>query len=84
MLADSPFKSTVAAMIDLARTQGLPLNLGGGLQPDDPLDHFKRGFSNDAAPFYTHELVCDPGVYERLSGGRDAGGFFPAYRAPAK
>jgi Acetyltransferase (GNAT) domain len=82
MLEHSPFKSTVAAMIELARELGLPLNLGGGLTPGDALDHFKRGFSNSSAPFYTHELVCDPQAYERLSAGRDAsGGFFPLYRA---
>ena len=34
-------------------------------------------------PFVTHELIADPAAYERLSEGRDAGDFFPAYRAPA-
>ena len=82
LLEHSPFKSTVAAMIDLARERDLPLNLGGGLTAGDALEHFKRGFSNSSAPFYTHELVCDPAAYERLSAGRDeAGGFFPLYRA---
>lgn len=82
LLAHSPFKSTVAAMIELARERDMPLNLGGGLSPGDALDHFKRGFSNSSEPFYTHELVCDPGAYERLSAGRDpASGFFPLYRA---
>jgi hypothetical protein len=84
LLEHSPFKSTVAAMIDLAADADLPLNLGGGLTPGDALEHFKRGFANDTAPFYTHELVCDPEAYERLSAGRAAppGGFFPLYRAP--
>ncbi len=81
MLEHSPFKSTIAAMIDLARERELPLNLGGGLTPGDALEHFKRGFANDTAPFYTHELVCDPAAYDRLSAGREAGGFFPLYRA---
>jgi len=82
LLEHSPFKSTVAAMIDLARERDMPLNLGGGLTPGDALDHFKRGFSNSSAPFYTHELVCDPDAYIRLSSGRDeASGFFPLYRA---
>lgn len=80
-LEHSPFKSTVAAMIDLARELELPLNLGGGLRPGDALEHFKRGFANSSAPFYTHELVCDSEAYERLSVGRDARGFFPAYRS---
>jgi hypothetical protein len=82
LLEHSPFKSTVAAMIALARERELPLNLGGGLTPGDALEHFKRGFSNSSAPFYTHELVCDREAYERLSAGRDpASGFFPLYRA---
>jgi hypothetical protein len=82
LLEHSPFKSTVAAMIGLARARDLPLNLGGGLTPGDALEHFKRGFANSSAPFYTHELVCDPAAYERLSAGRDAeSGFFPLYRA---
>jgi hypothetical protein len=81
LLEHSPFKSTVAAMIDLARELDMPLNLGGGLTPGDALEHFKRGFSNSSAPFYTHELVCDPQAYQRLSAGREASGFFPLYRA---
>jgi hypothetical protein len=82
LLEHSPFKSTVAAMIHLARELDMPLNLGGGLAPGDALQHFKRGFANSSAPFYTHELVCDAAAYERLSAGRDPGsGFFPLYRA---
>jgi hypothetical protein len=81
LLEHSPFKSTVGAMIELARELDLPLNLGGGLSAGDALEHFKRGFANDTAPFYTHELVCDPLAYERLSEGREASGFFPLYRA---
>jgi hypothetical protein len=80
-LSDSPMKNLFAAMISLGSELGLPLSLGGGLTPGDSLDKFKRGFANGEAPFHTHELVCDPAAYERLSAGRDAGGFFPAYRA---
>jgi hypothetical protein len=83
LLEHSPFKSTVQAMIDLARERELPLNLGGGLAPGDALEHFKRGFANSSAPFYTHELVCDPSAYARLSAGHRPTGFFPLYRAPA-
>lgn len=83
LLEHSPFKSTVAAMIDLATQLDMPLNLGGGLMPGDALEHFKRGFANSSAPFYTHELVCDPAAYQRLSAGREDGAFFPLYRAPA-
>lgn len=83
LLEHSPFKSTMAAMIDVARESDMPLNLGGGLVPGDALEHFKRGFANSSAPFHTHELVCDPAAYERLSSGRRrSSGFFPLYRAP--
>ena len=81
-LSDSPFKNVLAATLDLADELELPLNLGGGVTPGDGLELFKRGFANAAAPFRTHELVCDPREYERLAAGRGAGGFFPAYRAP--
>ena len=82
LLEHSPFKSTVQAMIELAGELEMPLNLGGGLTPGDALEHFKRGFANSTAPFYTHELVCDPAAYDWLSADRDpASGFFPLYRA---
>ncbi len=82
LLEHSPFKSTVQAMIDLAGELGMPLNLGGGLRSGDALDHFKRGFSNSSAPFYTHELICDPLAYRRLAAGCEDSGYFPLYRAP--
>jgi Acetyltransferase (GNAT) domain len=83
LLEHSPFKNTVAAMIEVARRADMPLNLGGGLTPGDALEHFKRGFANSSAPFHTHELVCDEDAYERLSAGRPrSSGFFPLYRAP--
>ena len=81
-LDDSPMKNLVAAIVDFAEPLGLPVNLGGGLEPGDPLEEFKRGFANRAEPFHTSEIVCDGAAYERLAAGRDAGGFFPAYRAP--
>jgi hypothetical protein len=81
-LRDSPMKNLVSALTDLAEERGLPLNLGGGISPGDRLEEFKRGFANREEPWHTSELVCDTDAYERLSGGRDAGGFFPAYRAP--
>jgi hypothetical protein len=77
----SPFKNVVAAMIALADELEVLLNLGGGVSPGDGLESFKRGFANRELPFVTHEVVCDPEAYERLTAGRDAGGFFPAYRA---
>jgi hypothetical protein len=77
----SPFKNVVIAMLDLADELELPLNLGGGVTPGDGLEEFKRGFANADLPFHTQEVVCDPAAYRELSGGRDAGMYFPAYRA---
>lgn len=81
-LRTSPFKNVVARMRELAGELELPLNLGGGVTPGDGLEDFKRGFANAELTFHTHEVVCDPGEYERLAAGRQSG-FFPAYRAPA-
>ncbi len=80
-LGDSPMKNVVAALCELAADLGQALNLGGGLAPGDPLEEFKRGFANREQPWHTSQLVCDQAAYERLSRGREAGGFFPAYRA---
>lgn len=81
-LRDSPMKNVLAALVELAAELNLPLNLGGGISPGDPLEEFKRGFANREQPWHTSELVCDREAYDRLSAGRDPGGFFPAYRAP--
>jgi hypothetical protein len=80
-LADSPMKNVFAAMIELAGELGLPLHLGGGIEPGDSLDEFKRGFANAEEAFVTHEVVCDRAAYDELSGATEPGGFFPAYRA---
>jgi hypothetical protein len=82
-LGDSPMKNLFAAMISLGTELGLPMSLGGGLQPGDSLDDFKRGFANGEAPFHTHELICDPAAYEELiaRSGPAPEGFFPAYRS---
>ena len=82
-LEDSPMKNLFAAMISLAGELGLRLHLGGGVEPGDSLDSFKRGFANAEAPFLTHEIVCDAGAYEGLGGSPSGPGesFFPAYRA---
>jgi hypothetical protein len=81
-LRDSPMKNVVARLIEHADELGLPLNLGGGISPGDALEEFKRGFANRQEPWSSSEIVCDAQDYERLSGGREAAGFFPAYRAP--
>jgi hypothetical protein len=75
-------KNVVAAIVDFGEELGLPVNLGGGIKPGDPLEEFKRGFANRSEPFHTSEVICDGEVYERLAAGRDAGGLFPAYRTP--
>jgi hypothetical protein len=80
-LGDSPMKNVLARLIELSAALELPLNLGGGLRPGDALEEFKRGFANRTLAWRTSELVCDPQRYAELSGTRDAGGFFPAYRA---
>jgi Acetyltransferase (GNAT) domain len=82
-LQDSPMKNLFWAMIGHGSELGLPVNLGGGLSPGDSLDEFKRGFATGQAPWYTHELICDPSAYEELASARGEApeGFFPAYRA---
>jgi hypothetical protein len=80
-LRDSPMKNVVAALVELSAEQGLPLNLGGGISRGDRLEEFKRGFANREQPWRTSEIVCDATTYARLSAGRDATDFFPAYRA---
>ena len=81
-LRASPMKNVLAALVELSTELGLPLNLGGGLSPGDRLEEFKRGFANREQPWHSSEIVCDREAYDRLSAGRDRGGFFPAYRAP--
>jgi hypothetical protein len=81
-LRDSPMKNVVARLIDRAADLQLPLNLGGGIADGDALEEFKRGFANRALRWHTSEVVCDAEKYAGLSEGRDAGGYFPAYRAP--
>jgi hypothetical protein len=81
-LRDSPMKNVLAALREHSAELGLPLNLGGGISPGDPLEEFKRGFANREQAWHTSEIVCDRQAYDRLSAGRDAAGFFPAYRAP--
>jgi hypothetical protein len=80
-LADSPMKNVLARLVGLSGELELPLNLGGGIRPGDALEEFKRGFANRTVTWQTSEIVCDPERYAELSGDRDVGGFFPAYRA---
>jgi hypothetical protein len=81
-LHDSPMKNILALLIDHATNLALPLNLGGGITPGDPLEKFKQGFANRQQPFQTSELICDKEKYNLLSKGHSAGAFFPTYRSP--
>lgn len=80
-LREAPMKSIVTLLVEHSTELGLPLNLGGGIAPGDALEEFKRGFANRRQAWLTSELVCDAQAYARLSEGREAGSFFPAYRA---
>ena len=80
--APSPAKNVFETMIELCKRLELPLHLGGGLQPGDGLEDFKRGFANASTRLHTHEVICEPGVYARLSEGCPDRDFFPAYRGP--
>jgi hypothetical protein len=80
-LGDSPMKNVLARLIEHATELELPLNLGGGIHAGDALEEFKRGFANRTVAWRTSELICDPARYAELTGDRDAGGFFPEYRA---
>jgi Acetyltransferase (GNAT) domain len=83
-LRDSPMKNVVAALVDFSAELGLPLNLGGGISRGDKLEEFKRGFANREQPWRTSQIVCDPATYASLIADRDAGDFFPAYRAATR
>ena len=80
-LREAPMKNVVTRLVELAAELGLPLNLGGGIRPGDALEEFKRGFANRTETWLSSELIADPEKYAKLSEGRDAGTFFPAYRA---
>jgi hypothetical protein len=80
-LGDSPMKNVVSRLVELSTDLQLPLNLGGGISPGDALEEFKRGFANRQLVWLTSELICDRERYRQLSAGREAGDFFPAYRA---
>ena len=80
-LDDSPMKNVLARLVEHANELELPLNLGGGITTGDALEEFKRGYANRTVTWRTSEVVCDPERYAALTGDRDPGGYFPAYRA---
>jgi Acetyltransferase (GNAT) domain len=79
-LRDAPMKNVVTLLVEHAHQLGLPLNLGGGITAGDALEEFKRGFANRQQAWLTSELICNEEKYVELSAGREANGFFPAYR----
>jgi hypothetical protein len=81
-LRDSPMKNIITSLTDLSTALALPLNLGGGITPNDPLEAFKRGFANRQNPWFTSDLICDPKKYKLLSKSKSPGPFFPLYRTP--
>lgn len=80
-LREAPMKNVVTRLVAHSTELGLPLNLGGGISPGDALEEFKRGFANRRQAWLSSELICDQQKYAELSAGREAGNFFPAYRA---
>jgi hypothetical protein len=80
-LRDSPMKNIVTRLLEHSTDLALPLNLGGGISPGDALEEFKRGFANRTVPWQASEIICDPVKYQKLTGNRPPGDFFPAYRA---
>ena len=81
-LRAAPMKNVVTRLTEHAAELELPLNLGGGIRDGDALEEFKRGFANRSLRWHTSEIVCDEARYAELAAGREAGGYFPAYRAP--
>jgi len=88
-LARQPMKLVQADAMAWARGRGdHTFHLGGGLGgTDDPLFHFKAGFSSWHPPFGTWRVVTDPHAYARIAAERaptvdasDLVRFFPAYR----
>jgi hypothetical protein len=81
-LRAAPMKNVVTRLVEHAAELRMPLNLGGGIRDGDALEEFKRGFANRSLRWHTSEIVCDEARYAELAAGREAGGYFPAYRAP--
>jgi hypothetical protein len=89
-LGEQPSKLVLWEVASWGRAHGYrAFNLGSGVGGrDNPLFHFKAGFSSSRHPFHTWRIVADPVSYEELSvragnpaGAADLSGYFPAYRA---
>ncbi|WP_458093546.1 GNAT family N-acetyltransferase [Roseomonas sp. WA12] len=83
--ARAPYALHAAAIEYFSRREAVDLGGGFGLvdAAGDGLTQFKRGFANASRTVHLCGQVLDEVAYARLSAGRLAGGYFPAYRAPA-
>jgi hypothetical protein len=91
-LVMQPMKLVLNDAMDWAHHRGARvLHLGGGVGgTEDPLLHFKLGFSPWQLPYATWRVAIDPDAYAALVAERapgvdptDLGAFFPAYRRSA-
>lgn len=88
-LKGAPMKNLVEEMINFGAERELAVNFGGGINPGDALEEFKRGFANREVQWFTSEITCDPETSTTLTaelapqqlepGAGQA--FFPPYRA---
>jgi hypothetical protein len=91
-LKASPSKLIVDFARQWAKERGNRcLHLAGSVRPDDPLIHFKTGFSPLLHAVSSWRLIVDPAGYRTLTDRWGAGGdgssdqpddFFPSYRRP--
>ncbi|HEY8611635.1 MAG TPA: GNAT family N-acetyltransferase [Roseomonas sp.] len=82
--AKAPYALHAAAIEHFAECEAIDLGGGAGLADlaEDGLALFKRGFANAARTVHLCGQILDEAAYARLSAGRPAAGYFPAYRAP--
>lgn len=82
--AGAAYALYAAAIEHFAGREAIDLGGGAGLADDaaDGLAAFKRGFANASRVAHLCGRVLDGAAYARLSAGREAEGYFPAYRSP--
>jgi hypothetical protein len=89
-LAEQPSKLVLYEAASWGRERGYrSFHLGSGVGGrDNPLYHFKAGFSDLRHPFHTWRIVVDAAAYAQLTARAnpladpaDLSGYFPAYRA---
>lgn len=81
-----PSSLAIWEAIKFAKDKGcLLFQLGGGVGANDSLFDFKKGFSEEIAPFYVGEMIFDQAGYQSLVGINinnisPQSDYFPAYR----